>query len=152
MINNKTRHSNKLKIISINYENSIVIDIATLTGNVTSITNDISSICTSNNKGFTYIRELFNIGNEIGEYVDYIKIRNEYKDLLSSTVADIKNTSNLHRADCIIAASFLNYFINKKIPWVHIDLGGSIFKNEKVLSYGIYLMYKFINNIYSKKL
>ena len=128
-------------------KNSIIIDISTLTGNATQITTNISSIVTSNAKGLYYLNQLIKIGDNIGEYVDYLKIREEYYSLLNSTVADISNISYEKYADCIKAATFLSYFIQQDIPWIHIDLGGIVYIDSKTTSYGINLLYEFIKQL-----
>ncbi len=125
----------------------LIIDIATLTGNTTSITNGISSLILSNNTGSEYSDKLITIGEETGEYLDYLKIRPEYFDFLKSQVADIRNLPKSSKAGCVIAGSFLNYFINPAIPWVHIDLGISTYVNEVVQSHGVNLLFEFIKNI-----
>jgi leucyl aminopeptidase len=127
--------------------NSIIIDVATLTGNTHQITSSISSLVSSNDKGYKYIKKLIDIGENIGEYVDYLKLHDEYLDSLKSNVADIKNINPYVRADCVIAGSFLSYFIDNNIPWIHIDLGTIVYKNSTILSYGIYLLYEFIKQI-----
>ena len=107
----------------------------------------MSSICTSNDLGYKYISKLLKIGDDIGEYLDYLKIRKDYLYLLNSNVADIKSINNDVRADCIMAGVFLNYFVNNNLPWIHIDLASCVYNNEKVLSYGINLLYNFILNL-----
>lgn len=124
--------------------NALILDIATLTGNKDQITSTISSLTTANDKGSIYINKLFSIGETIGEYIDYLKIRPEYLKSLKSQVADIKNISQTVRADCIMAGTFLSYFINNNIPWIHIDLGGIVYINSIINSYGINLLYEFI--------
>ena len=127
--------------------NDIILDIATLTGNVESISSGLSSICIANNKGLNILDNLIKIGDDIGEYLDKIILRNEYIELLNSPVADIKNISNESKADCIIAGVFLNYFVNDAIPWIHIDLGCCTYKEDKIYSYGINLLYEFIKQL-----
>ena len=134
---------NKLKKVN----DCLIIDIATLTGNAEQISSNMSSICTSNDLGYHYITKLITSGELIGEYVDYLKIRKDYIKILSSEVADIKSINISNKADCILAGVFLNYFVDEKIPWIHIDLGSCVFINERVLSYGINLLYDFLNNI-----
>jgi leucyl aminopeptidase len=129
------------------YHNAIIIDIATLTGNAHYITSSISSLVMFNDKGYKFINKLNDIGEAIGEYIDYLKIRKEYNSFLSSTVADIKNINLNIKADCILAGTFLSYFVDKKIPWLHIDLGDIIYTKSTVLSYGIYLLYEFIKQL-----
>lgn len=127
-----------------NIDNCLIIDIATLTGNTIHITSGISSLCMGNNVSYHYLNKLNNIGENMGEYIDYLQIRKEYLDMLKSNVADIKNLNNSVKAGCVIAGTFLNYFVNDKIPWIHIDLGVSTYVNSVPLSYGINLLYEFI--------
>ena len=125
----------------------IILDIATLTGNVARISNGVTSVITSNEKGLQYSNKLMEIGEEIGEYLEFIKIRPEYLDMLSSEVADIKNSSRTAKCEFIIAATFLNFFIDNKIPWIHIDLGETVYINEVSQSHGVNLLFEFIKNI-----
>ena len=41
----------------------------------------------------------------------------------------------------------MNYFINHKIPLVHLDVASVSFKNNEVLSYGVHLIYQFIKTL-----
>lgn len=127
--------------------NCIIIDVATLTGNTTQITCGISSLSMCNDIGKPYLDNLINIGEEIGEFLDYLKIRNDYLELLKSEVGDIQSINKDIKADCVMAGTFLNYFINKDIPWIHLDFGSSTYIKSRPLSYGINLLYQFINSI-----
>jgi leucyl aminopeptidase len=131
-------------IIKFDLSKCIMIDVATLTGNTDHITSGFSSLSMCNSKGLLYVDELIKIGENIGEYVDFLKIREEYLDSLKSTVADIVNINSDFKAGCVIAGTFLEYFVDKKIPWIHLDLGVSVFVDKKPLSYGINLLYEFI--------
>ncbi len=126
---------------------SIIIDIATLTGNTMHITSGISSIIMSNDIGIKYVDQLINIGEKIGEYLDYLKIRREYENMLLSPVADIKNINLDIKAGCVIGGTFIHYFTNKNIPWIHIDLGVATFVNSIAMSYGVNLLYEFLKNL-----
>jgi leucyl aminopeptidase len=129
---------------------SLIIDIATLTGNTLQITSGISSIIMSNNISNSHVSKLLNIGEKIGEYLDYLKIRKEYFDLLISPVADIKNINMDIKAGCIIGGTFINYFTNKNTSWIHIDLGVATFVNSMPLSYGVNLLYEFLKQLNKK--
>lgn len=129
-----------------NPENCLIVDVATLTGNTKYITAGVSAIAMSNNKGSEYLDLLERTGENVGEYIDTLKLRREYDEYLKSTVADIKNTADI-KSGCISAAVFIKYFVNNAVPWVHIDLASSVMKNEMVMSYGINLMCEFIKNI-----
>lgn len=130
-----------------NKNKSLIIDIATLTGNTMNITSGISSLVMSNELGTKLADKLINIGEQVGEYLDYLKIRTEYLDYLKSPVADIKNLNSNNKAGCIIGGTFIHYFTDEQIPWIHIDLGVATFVNSMVLSYGVNLLYEFIKKI-----
>ncbi len=128
-------------------DNSLIIDIATLTGNTLHITSGISCLAMCNDKAIKQTDKLINIGENIGEYVDFLKIRKEYLDMLSSNVGDIKNINTSEKAGCIIAGTFLHYFVNDSVPWIHLDLGVSTFVDSIAISYGVNLLYEFIKQI-----
>ena len=131
-------------------EMSLILDIATLTGNATRITYTISSISMSNKIGVNYNSSIVKIGNKIGEYVDYLQLRKEYDDYMQSNVADLKNHCDENKAGCMMGGAFINYFVNKNTPWVHLDVAGVTYIKEMPTSYGINLLYQFIISI-SKK-
>jgi len=127
-------------------EMTLIIDIATLTGNVSRITHNVACISMSNKIGNKYNSSLIKIGNKIGEYVDYLQLRKEYDDYMDSNVADIKNHSDNVKAGCIMGGAFINYFINKNTPWIHLDVANVTYINEKPTSYGINLLYQFLHS------
>ena len=134
-----------LNLIKNKRENNIVINIATLTGNACKITNSVSSLIMGNKKSMKYIEKFIKIGDEIGEYMDFLKLRKEYIDLLKSQVGDIMNINTKVQSDCIMGGVFINYFIDEMIPLIHIDLGCMTFIDKMANSYGINLLYNFIN-------
>jgi leucyl aminopeptidase len=127
--------------------NSIIIDIATLTGNTISITQCVSSICLYNKKGREYFKLLYNIGEDIGEYIDSLTLRDEYMIKTKSKVADIKNYTYGTNAGCVMGGMFLKYFTNDNIPWLHLDVASNTYKNEMANNYGIMLLFIFIKNL-----
>lgn len=135
-------HINLIK--NLDLSKCLIMDVATLTGNTMQITSGISSLTMCNSKGLLYLDDLIKIGENIGEYVDFLKIREAYIDMLKSTVGDIINCNLTEKAGCVMAGAFLDYFIDKKIPWIHLDLGVCTFINSKPISYGINLLYEFI--------
>ena len=111
------------------------------------ITSGISSLAMCNSVGSSYLNTLMSIGEDLGEYVDFLKIRNEYLDILKSKVGDIQNLNLQNKAGCIVAGTFLHYFVGDSIPWIHIDVGVSTFIDSVANSYGINLLYEFIKTI-----
>jgi len=158
-INNTDAEGRLCIVDAINYINTLInvnnikkklcfiLDIATLTGNVTLITDKISSICMCNKKGQKYISNLLNAGKKTGEYIDYLQLRKEYLDGLKSIVANIKNSSDNIKSGCLIGGTFIKYFCDSEIPWIHIDIAGKVLINENITSYGLNLLYYFLKNL-----
>lgn len=128
-------------------KNNLIIDIATLTGSAISTTGTISSIGMSNMKGATYLNQIIETGENCGEYVDQLKLREEYHYRLNSSVADIKNCDTMHGCDCILGGMFLKYFTNDMIPWIHLDIAGPSYDDMHVTSYGVNLLCEFIDSL-----
>lgn len=128
---------------------SLIIDIATLTGNTVKISDNNSAIVLSNKEGKIYYNKLYEIGEQIGEYVDYITIREENLLKLKSSIADIKNEGNQTLGGTLIAGAFLNNFTREDIPWLHIDVANISYNRnlDQPQSYGIMLLYNFIKSL-----
>jgi leucyl aminopeptidase len=126
-------------------KDNIIIDIATLTGNTQYITNGISCIVMGNEISSKYINKMVETGEKVGEYVDTLKLRPEYLDYLISPVADIMNVAGPDvKCGCIEGGTFLNYFADPTVPWIHMDVASNTFIDRKPTSYGINLLYSFI--------
>ena len=128
---------------------NLIIDIATLTGNTRYITNGISCIIMGNNKSLTMCNTLMNVGEHVGEYVDYLKLRPEYLEYLRTTVGNIANVNkDIAKCGCLLGGSFLEYFTNPDVPWIHMDVASNTFIKHIPTSYGINLLYYFITRLY----
>lgn len=130
-----------------NKDNSIILDIATLTGNVSSITGDYAAVVIGNTLGRKYVDQLIAIGDDIGEYLQYLQLRPEVLSNLKSNVANIANIAPSLSSSCLVGGVFINYFCDNQIPWIHIDIGIVAFKNKIQKSYGIYLLFEFIRKL-----
>jgi leucyl aminopeptidase len=130
-----------------NTNDCLIIDVATLTGNAVSISNGVSSMVMSNKSGTQYKDNLINMGEQLGEYFDSLKLREEYDDFLKSNVGDIKNVNLKERGGCILGGQFLHYFTNPQIPWLHLDIAPSAFIDDNPKSFGINLLVNFLKNI-----
>jgi leucyl aminopeptidase len=71
-------------------------------------------------------------GKRSGELGWHLPLFDDYKDLIKSDVADIKNTGG-RPAGAITAAMFLKEFA-EEFPWVHIDIAGTAY-SESDLGY-----------------
>jgi leucyl aminopeptidase len=126
---------------------NLIIDIATLTGNATQITESCSAIGISNTLGTAYLDKIIDIGEITGEYVDKLKLYEEYNEYHKSNVADIANHNYNTKSECVIAASFLNFFTSASVPWIHLDVAATTFNNNMANSWGINLLYNFIKSL-----
>ena len=108
-----------------------IIDVATLTGAIGSIFNNLSiGMMGNNNKMQAKYEE---IASEAKERVWKLPLWSEYNKYLKSEIADIKNSNDSVGGQAMVAGSFLNYFVPKNVKWMHLDIAGVSFfeKNSK---------------------
>lgn len=120
-----------LSLITNNYPQSQIINIATLTGQQESMSCKMFSTIMGQNNSKVSSR-LISIGENIGEHLVEIPIPEYYEDKIKSDIADIKNYSGKCSADMILAGMFLKQFIKKNTNWTHIDIGGTAFHMEDI--------------------
>jgi len=97
-----------------------IIDYATLTGAcVSAVTARYSGVFTNKPDLHPVLKKS---GRESGERVWPFPIGKEFLEELKSETADLKQCSPGGGGDHILAASFLQEFVDKKISWVHVDL------------------------------
>ncbi len=104
-------------------EPAAIIDYATLTGAC------MNAVTTRYSGAFTNSPELHpalkKAGTESGERIWPFPIGKEFVEELKSETADIRQCSPEAGGDHILAASFLNEFVDESVPWVHIDLSAA---------------------------
>ncbi|MFN0223760.1 leucyl aminopeptidase family protein, partial [Paenibacillus sp. KR2-11] len=102
---------------------TLLIDVATLTGSVLMSFADVATGAVANHEPL--LGEVLAAANRAGEKVWPLPNYPEYREMLRSSVADIKNSSSKDRwAGCITAGLFIGYFAGET-PWVHLDTGGT---------------------------
>lgn len=101
------------------YEPEVIIDAATLTGAALVAAGDIASCIMGNRE--EVIKEIVVSGYKVHERLAQLPFWDDYKDLLKSSVADMKNIGGRF-AGTITAGKFLEHFA--KAPYVHIDIAG----------------------------
>ena len=98
----------------------LIIDTATLTGAcMVALGTDVAGAF-GNNDDLT--REVVDAGNSVDEPVWQMPLYRDYRTLIDSHVADIKNIGERY-GGAIAAALFLSEFVGD-IPWVHLDIAG----------------------------
>ncbi len=98
----------------------IIIDYATLTGAAVRSIGTARSAVFSNNKKLLNIAQ--DAGDSTGERVWGFPIGEDYRDMIKSEIADIKQCMLQPGPDHILAATFLSEFVEDSIPWLHVDL------------------------------
>lgn len=98
-----------------------LVDVATLTG---AMVTTLGKACTGimgNNQEL--LDQVTAAGRETGEKYWQLPMFDEYKDLIKSDVADMKNSGG-RQAGSISAAFLLAEFVGDT-PWVHLDIAGT---------------------------
>lgn len=99
-----------------------IIDIATLTGAVIiALGNETSGIVANNDE---LVEQLKLAGKYAGENYWQLPALPECKEAIKSDVADLLNSAG--RAGGVITGGlFIGEFVDKGLPWAHIDIGGT---------------------------
>lgn len=108
------------------YQPAAMIDAATLTGAVVVALGQVA-IGLMGNDG-DLIDEIMAAGLRAGERCWNLPLWDEYRELIDSNIADIKNSGGRH-AGTITAGWFLKDFV-VDIPWAHLDIAGTAYRDE----------------------
>lgn len=131
------------------YNPSVIIDLATLTGSCIRALGYAAAGLLSNNDELA--DELYKVGLQTGEKVWRLPLWDDYRDMMNSDIADIKNLSVAPLAGAITAAKFLEEFIDNHPRWAHLDIAGTAFgdsefgKMKSATAYGIRLLTEWIS-------
>lgn len=112
-----------------------VVDIATLTGAaIIALGNDVAAIIANDD---ALAQSVMKAGKLAGESYWQLPSFEEYKALIKSPVADLKNSGG-RAAGTITGGLFIGEFIEKGVQWAHLDIGGtaSVTKTGDCKSYG----------------
>jgi leucyl aminopeptidase len=105
-----------------------VVDAATLTGAcVIALGNTATGALGSDDR---LVREVINASMAAGEPAWQLPLWDEYRELIKSDVADLKNTGG-RAAGTITAALFLKEFAD--FPWVHLDVAGTAYSETDLV-------------------
>tara|TARA_B100001996_G_scaffold324081_1_gene269461 strand:- start:783 stop:2234 length:1452 start_codon:yes stop_codon:yes gene_type:complete len=132
-----------------------IIDLATLTGAIIMALGEEYAGLFSNNDKLS--KELHEIGNKINEKVWRLPLHKNYDKLMNSVYADVQNINYAGGAGSITAAQFLQRFIIKNTPWVHLDIAGMAFSKKAAnlnsggaTGFGVRLLSDLIKKYYEK--
>ncbi len=108
------------------YKPNIIIDIATLTGAVVGALGAKITGAFGNNSKIN--KDFAKATQDSGEDTHFLPLYTGYSEEIKSSVADLANIGK--GAGAIAAALFLYEFIDKKIPWLHLDIAGTAWDKE----------------------
>jgi leucyl aminopeptidase len=77
------------------------------------------------------IARLVEVGKRTGDRAWPLPVTQEFGDKMKSEVADIKNSSGDAWGGASNAAAFLKFFVQDGIPWVHLDIAGTAWAEDK---------------------
>lgn len=137
-----------LSYLAANYKTDVMIDLATLTGSSVRMFGNTCGALFSNDAALA--GDLAAAGDHTGQRLWPLPLWDVWKEDFTSDVADFKNISLKPVGDCIIAAKFLEQFIENHPAWAHLDIAGVSFgnvpyaKEKAATGYGVQLLLKFI--------
>ena len=104
-----------------------IVDLATLTGACVVALGDKVAGQMGNHDGFG--EQVRDAAARAGEAVWHLPLPGEYRKLLDSDVADLKNVTGGRNAGALTAGLFLQEFVDGT-PWVHLDIAGTVSTSE----------------------
>ncbi len=104
-----------------------IVDLATLTGAVSIALGNVNAAILGTDDAL--VEKLIGAGRLSGEKLWRLPLDPEYREIVKSDVADLKNSTG-RPAGTITAAHFLCEFA-EGTPWAHIDIAGMAWQNEK---------------------
>jgi leucyl aminopeptidase len=113
-----------------NYELDTIIDLATLTGSCVATLGYAAAGLFTNNESLA--QSLYESGWQTGEKLWRLPLWDDYKDELKSDVADVKNFHGKPVAGAIVAAKFLEVFVDNHPSWAHLDIAGTAFADSEL--------------------
>lgn len=132
-----------------------IIDFATLTGAcVVALGLNVAGLFTKNDR---LADELYKTGMKTYDRVWRLPMWDEYHKENESKIADVNNDGG-RWGGAITAAKFLENFVDKKIPWAHIDIAGPAIANDLtnynkdyMTGFGVRLMFEYLSNMETDK-
>ena len=118
-----------LTYVQAKYGPKVVIDFATLTGAMVVALGNVYTGLFSNSDELA--QSLTKAGERVWERLWRLPLDPIYDKLTDSEIADIKNiASGSDGAGSIVAAQFLQRFINEGVKWAHLDIAGTAFMRD----------------------
>jgi leucyl aminopeptidase len=111
------------------FQPDAMLDLATLTGAVLICLGHEMSAVLGNDPAM--VEAVVDAGSRSGDVCWPLPLAEDYKAMVKSTVADIRNSTNTRDAGTITAACFLNEAVSEETPWAHLDIAGTAWVPKK---------------------
>ncbi len=105
-----------------------MIDLATLTGAIVVSLGEEYAGLFSNDDALAV--SLTKAGEAVDERLWRMPLHKAYDKQLDSPIADVKNIGDAGKAGSITGAMFLQRFVEKGLPWAHLDIAGMAWANK----------------------
>jgi leucyl aminopeptidase len=128
-----------------------IIDLATLTGAcVVALGEFVAGVFTKND---VMAENLYKSGITTYDRVWRLPMWDDFNEFIKSDVADVANLGSTRWAGAITAAKFLEHFVDKNIPWTHLDIAGPSMNNNSrsytkkyMTGFGVRLLFDYLSN------
>ena len=127
-----------------------IIDLATLTGAcVVALGEFVAGMFTKNE---AMAENLYKSGITTYDRVWRLPMWDDFNEFITSDVADVANLGKTRWAGAITAAKFLEHFVDKNIPWTHLDIAGPAMNNPSrsytkkyMTGFGVRLLFDYLS-------
>ncbi len=133
-----------------------MVNLATLTGAIVMALGNEHAGLFSNNDELS--QQLLKVGLSVEEKLWRFPMTEAYDRQLNSDIADMKNASNERVPGSIYGAQFLARFVDKKVPWAHLDIAGMAWTKRDLpacpkgaTAYGVRLLERLVAEHYEGK-
>ncbi|MBS0616371.1 MAG: leucyl aminopeptidase [Verrucomicrobia bacterium] len=138
-----------LSYVQKHYKPKRIIDLATLTGGIiVALGEEVAGLFSNDDK---LSKALGEAGKATYERLWRFPLYTEYKEVLKSPIADMKNAGD-RKASSISGAIFIQEFVEKKVPWAHLDIAGVAFLSNPrhyhstpATGFGVRLLVEFLS-------
>jgi leucyl aminopeptidase len=127
---------------------SQIVDLATLTGACVVALGEVAAGMFTKNINLS--EQYYKLGLKTNEKVWAMPMWDDYSQLIKSDVADVKNVGG-RWGGAITAAKFLEKFVDKEIPWTHLDIAGPAMPNsftnynkKYMTGFGVRLLFEYL--------
>ena len=122
ILSDAIEYANRLKVDE-------MVDLATLTGACMVALGNYTAGLFSNSKKLT--DKLLSASHKSCEKLWELPLDEDLRPSIDSNIADVKNSASTRYGGATTAAMFLQFFVDPKIQWSHIDIAGPAYIDSK---------------------